>query len=74
MPPVPAKIEHQYQIERIFNDDENRAKIADLPIADRAGKAIMPVQREEDQRTITTMGEDVNQRVKLHAHSQPEER
>lgn len=72
--PVPYKIDEDSGVQQIFEHGEWTAVIIRFPVADGAGKTIAPVEREEGQRSIAVMGENVNDCVKQHTNAEPKQR
>ena len=76
-PPLPPKIDKKPDNERVkqvFKGDEWAGIVGGFPVADGAGEAIGPVEREEEQGAIAVVGEDVDNGVKLGADGKPKER
>ena len=76
-PPLPPKVHKKpdnQRVKQVFKDDERPGIIGGFPITDGAGEAIGPVEREEEQRAVAVVGEDVDNGVKLGADGEPKER
>ena len=74
LPPKVHKIPDDERVKQVFKGDEWAGIIGGFPVADGAREAIGPVEREEEQRAIAVVGEDVDNGVKLGADGEPEKR